>query len=121
MLLIIRSKKESFIWKYILRFCWKYRPYSERADRSLFIISYDRSDYIGTSRLEQQYEDVLKGKKAIIEHVLDGSRNIVGAPKEKLGERGKDLVLTVDMEFQKTVEQIVVQEVERVKEKQGLY
>lgn len=82
-------------------------------------LGYDRSDYIGTSRLEQQYEDVLKGKKAIIEHVLDGSRNVVGAPVEKLGERGKDLLLSVDMELQMAVEQIVAQEVERVKDSRG--
>lgn len=76
---------------------------------------YDRSDYIGISRLEQQYEDVLRGRKAIVEHVLDGSQNIVGAPKETLGQRGKDLVLTIDMELQQKVEQIVASEVEKVK------
>ncbi len=82
---------------------------------------YDRSDNVGTSQLEQQYEDVLRGKKAVVEHILDGSRNIVGPPQEKLGERGKDLVLTVDMQLQQAVEQIVVEEVERVKANRGFH
>lgn len=76
---------------------------------------YDRSDYIGISRLEQQYEDVLRGSKAVVEQVLDGSRNILGEPKETLGQRGKDLVLTIDIGLQKKVEQIVANEVEKVK------
>jgi penicillin-binding protein A len=80
---------------------------------------YDRSDTVGTSWLEQQYENVLRGKKAVTEHVMDGSRNVIGAPKEKPGQRGKDLVLTVDMEFQKAVEEIVADEVERVMSNRG--
>ncbi len=82
-------------------------------------MGYDRSDYVGTSRLEEQYEDVLRGKKAIVEHILDGSRKIVGTPQEKLGQRGKDLVLSVDIELQQAVEQIVAEEVNRVKVNHG--
>lgn len=77
---------------------------------------YDRSDYVGTSHIESQYEDVLRGKKAVVEHILDGSRKIVGAPKEKLGERGKDLVLSVDIGLQQEVERIVAEEVQRFKD-----
>lgn len=82
-------------------------------------MGYDRSDFIGISRLEQQYEDVLRGKKAVVEHILDGSRRIIGPPKEKLGERGKDLVLTIDMELQQAVENILAEEVERVLANRG--
>ncbi|WNF37758.1 penicillin-binding protein 2 [Bacillaceae bacterium IKA-2] len=76
---------------------------------------YGRSDYVGISRLERQFEDVLRGRKAIVEHILDGSQNIIGVPKETLGQRGKDLVLTVDMKLQKEVEKIVASEVGKVK------
>jgi penicillin-binding protein A len=76
-------------------------------------MGYDRSDEVGTSFLEQQYEDVLRGKKPVSERTFDGSRNIISERKEQ-GQRGKDLVLTVDMDLQQAVDQIIAQEVERV-------
>ncbi|MCT8139722.1 penicillin-binding protein 2 [Anaerobacillus sp. CMMVII] len=90
----------------------------EQIDRYL-ALGYDRSDHVGTSRLEEQYEDVLRGKKAVVEQTLDGSRKMIGAPRVKEGQRGKDLVLSVDMELQLAVEQIIADEVERVLANRG--
>lgn len=80
---------------------------------------YYRSDLVGTSQLEQQYEDVLKGNKGVLEHVLDGSGRAVDQPIERPGQRGKDLVLTVDMEFQQIVEKVVLEEIERLRSMNG--
>ncbi|MFK3937673.1 peptidoglycan D,D-transpeptidase FtsI family protein [Alkalihalobacillus sp. NPDC078783] len=62
---------------------------------------YDRSDLIGRSFLEAQYEDVLRGQKAEINRssTRNGSHT-ENTVDEKPGSRGNDLVLTIDMEMQ---------------------
>lgn len=80
---------------------------------------YDRNDLVGNSQLEKQYEEVLKGKKGSLEYVLDRSGNLVDTPIEIPGQRGNDLVLTIDMELQLALEEILESEVERVKSTKG--
>ncbi|MGC4376023.1 penicillin-binding protein 2 [Fictibacillus sp. Mic-4] len=75
----------------------------------------DRNDLVGTSFLEEQYESVLRGKKSKIEYMTDKAGNPIGDPIEKKGERGDDLVLTVDMDFQKKVENIIESELKESK------
>ncbi|OLO26947.1 penicillin-binding protein [Alkalihalophilus pseudofirmus] len=72
---------------------------------------YDRSDIVGTSFLELQYEQALRGQKAVVENITSRG-SVVGTAIEKLGQRGNDLVLTVDMELQIGVEDILRREVE---------
>ncbi|MBM0064355.1 peptidoglycan D,D-transpeptidase FtsI family protein [Alkalicoccobacillus gibsonii] len=62
---------------------------------------YDRSDLIGRSFLEAQYEDVLRGQKAEINRssTRNGSQT-ENTVNEKQGSRGNDLMLTIDMEMQ---------------------
>jgi cell division protein FtsI/penicillin-binding protein 2 len=67
----------------------------------------DRNDMVGTSFLEEQYEALLRGTKSKIKYITDKKGNPVGDPKEEKGARGSDLVLTVDMDLQKEVEQVV--------------
>ncbi|WP_078552823.1 peptidoglycan D,D-transpeptidase FtsI family protein [Bacillus alkalicellulosilyticus] len=71
---------------------------------------YERSDIVGTSFLELQYEEALRGQKALVESVT--SRGTVIGEREQLGQRGNDLVLTIDMELQQSVQEIVDTEVE---------
>ncbi|MDC3415531.1 peptidoglycan D,D-transpeptidase FtsI family protein [Aquibacillus salsiterrae] len=74
---------------------------------------YSRNDRVGESGLEQQYESILRGTKEEIQYTTDKSGNIVGtAETVKDGKRGSDLVLTVDIEFQQAVDQIVKEELE---------
>nr|WP_144449850.1 penicillin-binding protein 2 [Halalkalibacter nanhaiisediminis] len=70
---------------------------------------YDRSDYVGTSFLELQYEDVLRGQKAVLESITtSGAGGTVDrSTNEREGQRGNDLVLTLDMELQQRVEEII--------------
>ncbi len=70
---------------------------------------YDRSDLVGTSFLEEQYEDVLRGEKAIVESMAtkEGGQTVNKSINERLGHRGNDLVLTLDMELQQRLEEIV--------------
>ncbi|MFC0470108.1 peptidoglycan D,D-transpeptidase FtsI family protein [Halalkalibacter kiskunsagensis] len=76
---------------------------------------YDRSDLVGTSFLEAQYEEALRGKKAVVESIMErqGSKTIDKEVKERLGQRGNDLVLTIDMELQQKLEDIVEYEVRK--------
>lgn len=71
---------------------------------------YSRNDRIGISGLELQYEDVLRGRKEQIEYTTTKTGEIIGAKTIVKGERGKDLVLTIDMEFQEEVEKILEEE-----------
>lgn len=68
---------------------------------------YSRNDRVGKSYLEKQYEDVLHGKKEKVVHVTDKSGNLIDKQVKYKGQRGKDLILSIDMELQKRVEKII--------------
>lgn len=66
---------------------------------------YSLTDRVGTSYLEFQYEDYLKGNKAVYQINDDSSHTEL-----KKGTRGNDIVLTIDIELQKEVEHILEEE-----------
>ncbi|WP_051348472.1 peptidoglycan D,D-transpeptidase FtsI family protein [Peribacillus kribbensis] len=77
---------------------------------------YSRNDRIGKSYIEKQYEDVLHGQKEKIKNVTDKSGNVIKSEKVSDGQRGKDLVLTIDMDLQMAVEKIIEQELKDKKQ-----
>jgi penicillin-binding protein A len=82
---------------------------SERLDFYL-ARDYSRNDRVGLSYIEEQYEDVLHGQKAKVKNVTDKEGNVLETIVVSEGKRGKDLVLTVDMDLQLAVEQIIEEE-----------
>ena len=68
---------------------------------------YDLNDEVGTSGLEQQYEEVLSGVKEKKKYVTRRSGEVIDAPEVVDGRSGNELTLTIDMDFQKEVEEIV--------------
>ncbi|MFX3623818.1 MAG: peptidoglycan D,D-transpeptidase FtsI family protein [Ectobacillus sp.] len=80
---------------------------------------YDRNDRVGKSYIEQEYEDMLHGTKAKVKNVTDKEGNILETIYLSKGERGKDLILTIDMELQKQVEQIIEEELKSAKAQGG--
>lgn len=68
---------------------------------------YAPNDRVGTSYLEAQYESDLQGKKATSEVELDSNGKIVSQKVISEGEKGDNLKLTIDLEFQNKVEQIM--------------
>ncbi|MGX7244877.1 peptidoglycan D,D-transpeptidase FtsI family protein [Enterococcus quebecensis] len=68
---------------------------------------YELNDRVGTSYLEKQYEDVLQGHKAISEVTLDSNGKIVTKTPLSEGKKGENLKLTIDLEFQKKIEEVV--------------
>ncbi len=67
---------------------------------------YSLDDRVGTSYLEYQYEDILKGKKNKYEVENDGSYRLI-----EEGKRGNDITISIDIELQREVEQILAEEV----------
>lgn len=71
---------------------------------------YSLNDRVGTTYLEYQYEKYLKGEKSIYKLNDDNSYTL-----EKEGVRGNDIVLTIDINIQKEVEQILDEEIRNAK------
>lgn len=71
---------------------------------------YKLNDRVGVSYLEYQYEDILKGEKNIYQIDDDGNYKLV-----KEGSRGNDIVLSIDIELQKAVEEILTAELIKTK------
>lgn len=73
---------------------------------------YSRNDRVGRSGLEEQYEDLLRGRKEQIQYTTNKSGQVIDSEVIVPGERGKDLILTIDMEYQAIVDDIVQKELE---------
>lgn len=71
---------------------------------------YSRNDRVGKSYIELQYEDVLHGQKGKVKNVTDKAGKILSTEVVSEGQRGKDLVLTIDMNLQLEIEKIIEEE-----------
>lgn len=80
---------------------------------------YSRNDRVGKSYIEMQYEDVLHGQKSKVKNITDKSGNVLKTEVISEGKRGKDLVLTVDMDLQIEVEKILEEELWNAKKQPG--
>ncbi|WP_366248169.1 penicillin-binding protein 2 [Terribacillus aidingensis] len=69
--------------------------------------NYQLNDRIGTSGLEMEYESLLKGDKKRVRYVTDNNNNIVSQEVISEGQRGQDLQLSINMDFQKELDKIV--------------
>ncbi|GEM04397.1 hypothetical protein HMI01_13850 [Halolactibacillus miurensis] len=76
-------------------------------------LGYSWNDRVGESGLEQQYEDVLRGQKEVIQYTINNDGEIVGTSTVQAGKAGNDLVLTIDMDFQQALDEIVKDELEK--------
>lgn len=69
--------------------------------------NYSRNDRVGKSYIEAQYEEVLQGQKTKIRNITDKSGDVVDSQVITPGQRGKDLVLTIDIDLQQATEKII--------------
>ncbi|WP_088071091.1 peptidoglycan D,D-transpeptidase FtsI family protein [Gottfriedia luciferensis] len=76
---------------------------------------YDRNDRVGKSYIEKQYEDVLRGTKGKAQNVIDSNGNVVDTKVITEGEPGSDLVLSIDIDLQGKVDEIVKRELLKAK------
>lgn len=74
---------------------------------------YEPGDLIGRSGLEQQYEELLRGKKGVRYYLRDRFNKEIGSYKDgifdTLPEKGKDLTLSLDMDLQEYGEMLMQQ------------
>lgn len=68
---------------------------------------YALNDRVGTSFLEKQYEDVLQGVKSQQEVKISNDGTIESQKELSPGEKGDNLVLTIDTAFQTKVDELV--------------
>jgi penicillin-binding protein A len=68
---------------------------------------YSRNDRVGTSFLEEQYEEVLQGQKSVVKNITNGRGQVIETLLMDEGKPGKDLILTLDSEMQAAMEEIV--------------
>lgn len=71
---------------------------------------YSLNDRVGTSYLEYQYESILKGTKDLYQVSNNGDNILLES-----GSRGNDIVLTIDINLQKAVEEILEEQLIRAK------
>ena len=81
----------------------RYYPYNNLASH---VIGFCGSDNQGLDGIEAKYDDILKGKNGKIEKVTDAKGGDIGQLDERYvsAEKGKDLVLTIDLTIQSIAE-----------------
>ena len=67
---------------------------------------YSLNDRVGISYIEKQYEEYLHGEKAIYEVISSHETKLI-----KEGSRGKDIVLTIDINLQQEIERILAEQI----------
>ncbi|MEW4354305.1 penicillin-binding protein PBP2B [Streptococcus pneumoniae] len=68
---------------------------------------YSLNDRVGTSYLEKTYEETLQGKRAVKEVHLDKNGDLESVDTIAEGEKGENIKLSVDLDFQNGVEEIL--------------
>lgn len=76
---------------------------------------YSRNDRVGRSLLEAQYESVLRGSKSTSRTETDNAGDIISQEEIYAGSKGNNLILTIDMDFQDQVDEIVLDALSRRK------
>jgi penicillin-binding protein 2 len=88
----------------------------QRLEMQQYSTGYEGGDQIGLTGVEETYEYILKGSKGKITYEVDP----VGKPQNIVEEipyvPGNDLFLTVDIDLQKTVEEILVNSIMEIRQ-----
>ncbi len=71
---------------------------------------YSLNDRVGLSYIEKQYEEYLHGEKALYEVINSHETKLL-----KEGSRGKDIVLSIDINLQQEVERILAEQIKAAK------
>ena len=80
---------------------------------------YSRNDRVGTSYIEQQYEEVLQGQKSVVKNITDGKGRVIDTQSVYEGKPGRDLVLTMDSEVQLAHEELLTEELLKFSKNSG--
>ncbi|MEK5529128.1 penicillin-binding protein 2 [Viridibacillus sp. FSL R5-0468] len=80
---------------------------------------YSRNDRVGKSYIEQQYEEILQGQKAVVKNATNGKGQVVDTVTTSEGSPGKELILTIDSELQESLDKIVEEQLLFAKSQAG--
>ncbi|MBK3493273.1 penicillin-binding protein 2 [Viridibacillus sp. YIM B01967] len=80
---------------------------------------YSRNDRVGKSYIEQQYEELLQGQKAVVKNATNGKGQVVDTVTSSEGSPGQELVLTIDSELQESLDKIVEEQLLKAKSEGG--
>ena len=89
----------------------------ERLQSEKYEKDYEGGDQIGLTGLEEAYESMLKGKKGKIIYEVDPLGRPVNILDETGPISGNDLYLTIDIDLQRVVEEILYQSILEVRQK----
>ena len=73
-------------------------------------LGYSLNERVGLSYLEKQYEEYLRGEKAVYEVISSHELKLVDE-----GSRGNDIVLSIDIKLQREIEKIIEEQMRRAK------
>jgi penicillin-binding protein 2 len=89
----------------------------EKLKMKKYSVGYEGGDQIGLTGIEEVYEDILKGTKGKITYEVDP----LGKPKSIVEEvpyiAGNDLYITIDIDLQKVVEELLSSSIVAIREK----
>ncbi len=96
------------------------RGLPEESAQELLTRGYAMNDRVGISYLEQQYEDALKGTKSQYNIVSDATQETAETNQLYEGNRGDNIMLTINADFQQEIERIAEEALLNMGEFQGL-
>ncbi|MDN6167133.1 MAG: penicillin-binding protein 2, partial [Tetragenococcus koreensis] len=79
----------------------------EAEEKKYLAKGYSRNDRVGRSLIEYEYETILRGSKSISKTETDKAGDILTQSEIYPGAKGDNLLLTIDMDFQNRVDNIV--------------
>ncbi|OFL65071.1 MULTISPECIES: peptidoglycan D,D-transpeptidase FtsI family protein [Facklamia] len=82
--------------------------------KELLTRGYAMNDRVGMSYLEEQYETVLRGTKSVNNIVTDSQDDILKNEQVYPGNKGANLVLTINSDFQKKLDQVVEENLKNI-------
>lgn len=77
---------------------------------------YALNERVGASGLELQYEDYLNGTRTVMDINYDDESGLAVFTPSSIGKKGYDLTLTIDIELQQKIDQIIIDTIEAEKD-----
>ncbi len=81
---------------------------------------YAQNDFVGASGLEASYEDQLRGRAGVELAIVDANGNIIRSTEQQASVPGNNLILSLDTELQKAVEDALKKGLAAKKATQGV-
>lgn len=76
---------------------------------------YNRNERVGKSGLEEEYEELLRGRKEKVQYTTTKAGAIIDSKVMVEGEKGKNLQLSIDIDFQEKIDKILLDELKKVR------